>query len=209
MIKYFVRTTNERVLDESFKKELGDDFTLLIDYNHDSGKAFFEQLDTINEYNCVVMEDDIILCKDFKNRIEEVINNNPNELINFFTQPTQYFKTRKGAFFCYNQCTYFPSGIAKKIKDAIVKYDIPIKRQEVMMRDSLSKLKIYHIQYRPCLVQHIDKGSLMNHNPGFCRRSPFFIDYLEELNIPYEDSGTKENYRKLFDLMKEKFKDVI
>lgn len=208
-MKIFIRTTNERALDESIKRELGDDFTLLIDLEHNSGKAFVKQLDIINEYDSVVLEDDVILCKDFKKRIEEVINTYPNELINFFTQPTTYFPTKKLSFFCYNQCVYFPKGFAKLIKDTLCKYNIDLNRQEVIMRESLNKLKLKHLCYRPCLVQHIDKGSLMNHNPSFCRRSPFFIDYLEELNIPYENSGTKENYRKLFDLMKEKFKDVI
>lgn len=209
MIKYFVRTTNERSLDGSFERELGEDFTLLIDYNHNSGKAFMEQLLTINEYDCVVMEDDIILCKDFKKKIEEAISLYPNDIINFFTEPMRYMKTKKGGCFSYNQCVYFPKGFGKIIYDTVNKYNIRKERQEVIMRDSLLRLHKMYIIYRPCLVQHIDDGSLMGHDKvKFCRRSPYFIDYLDELGLTHEEAEIPKNKQKLIKLMQDKFKEI-
>lgn len=38
-IKYFVRTTNDRVLDESFNRELGNDYTLLVDSEYKPVKS--------------------------------------------------------------------------------------------------------------------------------------------------------------------------
>ena len=40
------------------------------------------------------------------------------------------------------------------------------------------------------------------------RITPYFINYLEELNIPYEEAYKSENKQKLIDLMNEKFKDA-
>lgn len=207
-IKYFIRTTGERKLDESISRELGDDYTLLVDYEHNSGKAYLEQLLIINEYPSVFMEDDIILCKDFKKRIEEIINRNPDMIINFFTFPMQYMRTTIANFHCYNQCCYFPQGLPKQLHDTIINKNLLHRRQEVMLREALFRMKIKTLVYRPCLVQHIDNGSLMGHYPSFERRSPYFSDYLDELGITYKEAETAENRKKLIDLMKEKFKDI-
>lgn len=209
MIKYFIRTTLERTLDESINRELGNDYILLVDTEHNSGKAFLKQLLEINEYDAVLMEDDIILCKNFKKRIEEVINKHPNDIVNFFSKPCEYIRPRYEHFFCYNQCTFYPKGFSKVLHDKIIEYHLESNRQEVMMKNVLIKLKKYSFVYRPCLVQHIDKGSLMGHNNvKFCRRSPYFADYLEELGITYEQAVIPEKRRKLFKLMKEKFKEI-
>ena len=208
-IKYFIRTTCERVLDESINRELGENYTLLVDKEHDSAKAFFNQLLEINDYDAILLEDDIILCKNFKKRIEEVINKYPNEVINFFTNPCGYFETKYEYFFCYNQCTFYPKGFSKILYDKIVECKLEYSRQELMIRTALTKLRKKHLVYRPCLVQHIDNESLMGHNVNFCRRSPFFIDYLEELNIDYKDAWKTENKEKLINLMKEKFKESV
>lgn len=207
MIKYFVRTTGERVLNESFSQI---DYELLIDYNHNSGKAFLEQLQYISTLDCdaVILEDDIILCKNFKKRIEKAISEHPNEIINFFTDPMKYFDSQYSIDFIYNQCTYYPKSIIGNIHRVIIKRHFQNKSQEVMMKRYLSSTCSKHYRYRPCLVQHIDNGSLMNHNVNFCRRSPYFIDYLEELGITYKKAYTEENKIKLIDLMKEKFKDI-
>lgn len=207
-IKYFIRTTGERILDESISRELGEDYTLLIDTEHNSARAFFKQLLEINDYDAVLMEDDIILCKDFKNRIEEVIKERPSEVINFFTNPCGYFRPKHEYFFCYNQCTFYPKGFSKILHDKIVECRLDYGRQELMVRTALIKLRKRHFVYRPCLVQHIDNGSLMGHNVNFCRRSPYFIDYLDELGITYEEASSKSNKDKLINLMKEKFKNI-
>lgn len=207
MIKYFVRTTEDRVLDESFSQI---DYELLVDKEHNSGKAFLEQLQYISTLDCdaVILEDDIILCNNFKERIEKVISEHPSDIINFFTDPMKYFDSQYSIDFIYNQCTYYPKGIIGNIPKIIIKRHFQNKSQEVMMKRYLSSTCSKHYRYRPCLVQHIDKGSLMNHNVNFCRRSPYFIDYLDELGIDYKDANTPENKIKLTNLMKEKFKDI-
>ena len=208
MIKYFIRTTGERKLDESISRELGEEYTLLVDTEHKPIMSFIKQLEQISKYDAVLLEDDVILCKNFKQRIEEVINKNKDKLINFFTNPNSWFKTKENiGCFSFNQCTYYPKGISKLLAEKIITFKNWDKiGYDLLMNKALVNLNISHIQYRPCLVQHIDIKSLLPFHHFKPRRCIYFIDYLEELGISYEDAWTKENKQKLINLMKEKFK---
>ena len=92
MIKYFIRTTGERPLNKSYNQI---DYELLIDKEHKPVESFINQLEIISDYDAVLLEDDVFLCEDFKNRIEKIIKKYPNKVINFFTRPWEYFKTKE------------------------------------------------------------------------------------------------------------------
>lgn len=210
MIKYFIRTTLERKLDKSISRELGEDYTLLVDAEHKPVESFIKQLSIISEYDSVLLEDDVILCRNFKQRIEEVISKYKDKMINFFTNPSSWFKTKENiGCFSFNQCTYYPKGISKLLAEKIVIFKNWNKiGYDLLMNKALVNLNISHIQYRPCLVQHIDIKSLLPFQYFKPRRCIYFIDYLEELNIPYEKAYKPENKQKLITLMKEKFKSI-
>lgn len=203
MIKYFIRTTNERILDKSYAQI---DYKKLIDLEHRPVDSFIEQLDIISEYDSVLLEDDLILCKDFKNHIEEIIKKYPNMIINFFTYPEAYFKASESFEFMYNQCTYYPKGIGKIIANEMlkIKKDFLNQGYDVIENRALRKLKIKHIRYRPCLIQHLDNDTLIQ-TKTLNRRSPYFIDYLDELGITYNEAEKKENKEKLINIMNNKF----
>ena len=198
-IKYFVRTTNERLLDESFNQI---PYTLLVDKEHQPVQSFIQQLEFISDYDSVLIEDDALLCKNFKERIEKVIDTYPNDIINFFQDYNNYYTTHKRFLdFHYNVCTYYPKGIGKRLanrmRELYQTYQLDYDLLECFaMRD----LDIPFIVYRPCLVQHPDTDTLIQKQINN-RRTRFFIDYLEELNIPYEEAYTKENTKKLTELM--------
>lgn len=201
MIKYFVRTTGER----EFNYDL--DYELLVDKEKKPVESFINQLKHISQYDSVLLEDDLILCKDFKFKMEEVIKQYSNYIINFFTAPDEYFTTRMNNTFYYNQCTYYPKGIASKLAAEMEKVykRMPRAQYDVIEHNALTHLGIPNIQYRPCLVQHIDKSSLIQ-DDNYPRRTPYFIDYLEELGIDYKDANEIQNRRKLYKLLREKFK---
>lgn len=201
MIKYFVRTTNERTLDESFSQI---EYELLIDKEHKPVESFIKQLELISDYDAVLLEDDLILCKDFKNQIEDVISQYPNKIINFFTYPKAYFKTEESFIFMYNQCTYYPKGVGKKLAIEMLK-DKGLKcGYDVIENRALMRMKITHIRYRPCLVQHMDNNSLISNSRGH-RRTIWFKDYLDELGISYDEAYTNENKAKLKALLDRMF----
>lgn len=200
-IKFFVRTTGERQLDESFNQI---DYELLIDDKHDPVASFISQLVYINDYNAVLLEDDVILCKNFKERIENVINQNPTDIINFFTNPLIYFTTQYSLDFCYNQCTFYPQGISEKIAvemiDLLDSNLIKFKEgYDSLESRALKRLQIPHLKYRPSLVQHNDKKSLITKSSPD-RITPYFIDYFDELNIEYNSKDALLKRSKLFHL---------
>lgn len=196
MIKYFVRTTDQR----TFNYDLN--YEKLVDYKHEPIHSFIEQLKYISSHNSVLLEDDLILCKDFQTKIEDVIKQYPNKVINFFESPQSFFFTeeREGKLFAYNQCTYYPKGKAKLIAETmeqVCKLRPDLDQYDLIEREALHRLNETYIAFRPCLVQHLDKDSLIGNLACGYRKSFYFIDYLNELNIDYKEANTKENYKKL------------
>lgn len=203
MIKYFVRTTRER----TFNYEL--DYELLVDKEKKPVESFIKQLKYISQFDSVLLEDDLILCKDFKNKIEDAIKRYPNDIINFFQNPEYYFETGYDSHFLWNQCTYYPKGIALTLANEMerLRESMPNAQYDTLECEALRKLGILHIVYRPCLVQHIDKGSLIQDSSCPARRTIYFEDYLNELGIKYEDACKRENKNKLQQKLNEQFKN--
>ena len=79
---------------------------------------------------------------------------------------------------------------------------------DVLESKALRQLNMTHIQYRPCLVQHLDFKSLIGNREN-SRITPFFIDYLEELGITYDDCEKHKWVIELKYLLKDKFKNII
>lgn len=207
-IKYFVRTTGERELDNSFSQI---EYELLIDKEHKPLKSLKEQLEHISEYNAVLLEDDIILCKDFKNRIEEVIDKYPDKIINFFNAPQVWQEIIENDNFCFSQCRYYPKGIGHILAEQI---NIHSPFQPCIALSSIAQRQhIPIMQYRPHLVQHLDLDSSFNIQIQYkkyarVRRSYYFIDYLDELGITYEEASIEENKLKLIELMNKNIKGI-
>lgn len=187
MIKYFVRTTNERTLDESFSQI---EYELLIDKEHRPVESFIKQLEQISDYDAVLLEDDVVLCENFKEEIEKIINQNKDYIINFFTKPNEYFTSHYSQFFVYNQCTYYPKGVGKILANQMRKDMLSMRGcgYDVIEMRSINKLKLVVYNYRPCLVQHKDVKSLISKsNSAGIRITPYFKDYLDKYNIDYND----------------------
>lgn len=203
MVKYFIRTTGERVLDESYSQI---EYKLLVDTEHNARKSFVEQLEYLAtlEDDCVILEDDLVLCKDFKQCVEDVISKYKDNIVNFFYNPGYYFTTHISETFNWNQCVYYPNKLLKILaKEMRHQYTLyPDVQHDVVEGRALCILTIPSIIYRPCLVQHLDYNSLVGNYPN-SRRTPYFIDYLDELGISYEEAYKYKD--KLTQLMKEKF----
>lgn len=188
MLKIFIRTTGERELHESIDRELKGNYKLLVDKTHKPVDSFIKQLKEIKDYDSLLMEDDIILCEDFLEHVKKAISEWPNQIINFFTIPYEWFTTFSTiGHFVYNQCTYYPKGITKALATEMEKIRKPYNQYDTLENLAMYNLNIPSVRYRPCLVQHIDYNTLIQKNSSN-RRSPFFIDYIKELNIDYNEA---------------------
>lgn len=129
----------------------------------------------------VLLEDDIILTKDFKKKIELVISQYPEILINFFSLSKKFTQPhfKKGREYCMNQCEYFPAGFAKKVVEAYE--DWPQKEDHPTAYDFLvgyawGYSKPYLV-WCPSLVQHRVCKSLIDSRRSSKRQS---ITFKEE-----------------------------
>ena len=84
MIKFYVRTTGDRILHESYNQIK---YELLIDKERKPVDSFIKQLEIISDDDAVLLEDDLILCNNFEEEIIKVISENPKTIINFFCYP--------------------------------------------------------------------------------------------------------------------------
>lgn len=216
-MKYYIRTTGERELDSSFSQI---NYELLLDEKHEFHKIFADQLLQIADDDVVLLEDDIVLCRDFESRITQAISERPCDIINFFSYPGEYIQSGYSNNFWYNQCTYYPKEklklIGNYLKDNYIRLCTkPLKfwHQCVTVGHlracALTELNQSIYIYRPCLVQHLDINSLIwSTEIPKLRRSPYFIDYLDDLNLTYEDCALKENQLKLHQYMKSQFDEI-
>lgn len=113
---------------------------------------------------CVQMEDDILLCENFYNRIMSAINERPNDVIQFFSMRkkdlTEGSRYEPGSNFLMHQCYYLPPGMAKEIYKYSIEFedsceqDEHISPNDLVTRYYFKKNKIKYWLHVPSLVDH-------------------------------------------------------
>ena len=207
-MKYYVRTTEQRKLDNSYSQI---PYELLVDKEHKPVDHFIECLLHINNEDSLLLEDDLILCNDFINEVNKAVELYPGKIINFFQSPTHAYPILELNKIIFNQCTYYPKGIGFKLA-AIMKM-LPRNKGHAENKYSylettaLQTLNLTIISYRPHLVQHLDLNTLLfKEDTTHWRRSPFFIDYLKELNISYDE--VNDHIDELTSIMNKHFSKI-
>lgn len=204
-MKYYVRTTGNRVLHESYQQL---DYELITDYEHKPIDSFIQSLYKISDDDAVLFEDDLVICRDFVQMLECAVKSYPGQVINFFQNPIKYLPTRVAPI-RWNQCTFYPKGIAAKlarVMESIPRHTDHTKNQYSFIEsDACDKLGVGIVQYRPSLVQHLDYDTELFNMTHHARRTPFFIDYISELGLTY-DNLTGHEINMLQRRMKDHFR---
>lgn len=160
IMRYILQTTNwsER-RDISQLCEQIPNLEMVVDDGYRNARQTFLRSLALTDEPCVRIEDDIELCDNFTERIESIIQEKPNDVINFFINyPEERFRFKSGLIevpgrkFMFNQCTYYPQGIASQIlkyseEDDTFDYD-------VLMAHFFDKNNINFYQYLPNIVNH-------------------------------------------------------
>lgn len=165
-MKIIVRKMPQMVLDKSFD-QLNGNFEICFAGN--AMETFMKSVEMSQNDDCLNLEDDVILCKDFLKEVKKAIDKNPCKVITFFTlKNVNETKEMNGRTFCMNQCVYMP----KWFNELLLKYYpywIKTKRgienqtgYDYMMADLLSIIKENYILYQPSLVQHREMKSRIN-----------------------------------------------
>lgn len=157
---------------------------------HSAMLTFLASLNGNGGHGHVHLEDDVILCKDFKRRIMSEISKHPNDLIQFFTLRQRDYTRGSGYVngdqFAYNQCLYIPYDIARGIIDYFPEWYATgknaIREQkglDVLVKDYLVHHKLQYWVVVPCLVQHAEEVSALNPKCSSKRVSRCFIDNIQ------------------------------
>lgn len=156
-------------------------------------ETFINCFDIEDEYDgLVLLEDDVQLCKNFYQRITEVIEGNKNIVVSFFEKPlskkTLTTKICKGSDFFCGLCNYFPKSICDGLKQKQNVEDFKVwfaKRNEkwtypndIYIAFVLGRYKLSYLMKVPFLVQHKDFKSALG-SRSTKRQTKFFIDDME------------------------------
>lgn len=141
----------------------------------------------------VLLEDDIILCKNFQSRCENLISSRPNEVISMFEGPCSkkelHSEYRNGRIFMCNLCNYFPKFVCNELakENNVLEFKEWYKKHfktwtypsDIYIAYILNKMKLKYWMQVPFLVQHFDFKSTLG-NRSTKRQTRFFIDDVGE-----------------------------
>lgn len=180
-MKFIVRTVEPR--DISILKKNIPNLIVVKDIKHDAMDTFFRGLEAAEEDCAVHLEDDIILCSNFYEKINDVIKNHNEDVIQFFsmrkddlTIGTRYIN---GSKFMMNQCFYLPYGMSKGLREwaktAIYTDDI-VKGAgyDILMANYFKENKIKYLNWCPNLVDHMECKSIIDSRRSSKRQSLTF-----------------------------------
>lgn len=157
-------------------------------------QEFIKAFDIEEEYDgLILLEDDIQLCKNFKEKAEELVKQHKEEVVSMFESACSRGELkseyRPGRNFAWNQCNYYPKKVCRLIADP----DMLPKFKEYFYtklnepwnypsdRYVAYVLGVYKIKYYmsvPFLVQHMPLKSNFKGRP-LNRQSRYFIDDVE------------------------------
>lgn len=176
-MKIYVLTNGVRTLHNTYNQI---DYILYMDKSNNPHKCYIDLLDIARKSNddVLILEDDLILCKDFISRITPIINQYKDNIINFFWEPLRNVKNitieKKG--FCYTQCVYYPKSFIEKFYRDLQN---PTFSYAENIAQALEKNDLQFVNVRPHYVQHIGDDSLIW--KGLCvRKSKMFVDDLNK-----------------------------
>jgi len=192
-MQYAVRTvawSPERAVNVERMQAQIPNLAVIVDDVGDGYACFFEACRLLNETGGVLLEDDVLLCRDFTARCEAIIaEKGPDQLISFFERPKIELPTAlvAGSSFMWMQCIYMPPGFPALCSAYYDEFRTTRpKRWTGMATDSLIafvlvKEKMRYWRIRPTLVQHLPFPSVIGGGGRPTNRQTlFFIDDLEE-----------------------------
>lgn len=143
---------------------------------------------------CVLLEDDIVLTKNFMAKIMEAISERRSDIIQFHSRVKEDLtigsRYRSGLTYLNNQCVYFPPGFSKKLllfaRDGAESiWEGHPNGTDFVMAKFLQASKMRYWNHCPSLVEHLPITSTIDPKRSKHRRSTTFCEpELEGLSVP-------------------------
>lgn len=148
------------------------------DRKHDAMDTFLLSLEMAGEAPCVHLEDDIVLCDDFVDKVTKEVSKRQNEVIQFFSMRkddlTVGSRYIRGSQFCMNQCFYLPAGMGLELLEyskTWARMEEEPNAYDYMMADYFKEHKIKYWNVVPNLVDHLPMKSRINPRRSTKRQS--------------------------------------
>lgn len=189
MIKFVVMNCKGREQFVPYLKERIPNLTVSFDDFKDSGKftstAFFNYQkgwEIVGNNATVQLDDDTLLCDSFYSKCLDVINERPNDVIQFFSMRKADIEIGSryelGSKFMMQQCYYLPEGMAKEIlefsKEFYENTEDKYCPSDPCISLYLKKNKIKYWNHVPNLVDHRVGVSMISSRRSSKRQSKTF-----------------------------------
>lgn len=178
-IKFIMRTVGNVDLSD-YEKQIPE-LIICKDMIRNAMDTFRMSMAMVGDSACVNMEDDIVLCNDFHNRILEEIAKRPDDVIQFFSMRkddlTVGSRYITGSKYLMNQCFYLPKGMSAdilKYMDSWGRYDEHPTGCDTLMADYFKEHKIRYWNVVPNLVDHLPVKSRIDPRRSTKRQSLTF-----------------------------------
>ena len=155
----------------------------IIDDGRGAMQTFLQALEEAGDSPALILEDDIVLTRNFYSKASRAIQQRPEQIIQFFSRSVRDWSlgTRKkaGSTFSMNQCTYFPAFVCPRIRAF---YETWPAREEnptgydIMIADFLADRSWGYWVHVPSLVEHRQVVSEINPRRSSKRQSTTFHD---------------------------------
>lgn len=140
-----------------------------VDYRHDAMGNFLNSM-RMTDAPSVHLEDDVVLCNGFLDKIVDAVSAYPDHIINFFSLRGEDYEIGKpylvpGRRYIGNVCFYLPEHYGPMIADYYKEWKGKEKDPtgyDLMMADFLKGRKEKYVQWFPHLVNHMECKSLIN-----------------------------------------------
>lgn len=188
-MRFMVRTvswSDERRENVCVMKWALPELEVVVDEAGDAYASFFEACRLLDDTGGVLLEDDVQLCRLFRERVVETLSLvGTTRLVSFFERPKIDLETAlvSGSKFLWMQCLYLPPGLPMQIAGFYDEFrTLRPKRAAGMATDSLiayalTRLRQRYWRIRPTLVQHLPFPSAIG-GRARNRQTPYFVDDL-------------------------------
>lgn len=155
------------------------DAEVVWDQTHNAFDTWQSVMAAAGDDAIVMLEDDITLAENWRERVEAAVAEHPDDIIQFFSLRSEKESGyRPGRTFLMNQCYYLPAGVAKQLleysQDWVEKNPRYKTGYDITMASWMRENGLRYWMHVPSLVQHEDWRSEINPKRPRNRQSKVF-----------------------------------
>lgn len=178
-MRFIIRGVRERAPFFSYLNERLPEAEWCWDKTHNAMDTFLSAMRMAGQDPAVHMEDDVILCRSFREKIAEEIAKRPGKVIQFFSMRKADLEigSRYDRSFMMNQCFYLPAGYSEEIWGYYPSWPRKVEHPtgyDILIQDWLNGRREKYWIVVPNLVDHRICQSLINPRRSSRRQSLTF-----------------------------------